>query len=134
MGAVLVIRDVTRLANFEKQISSPASYRNIIGKSKSMQEVYHIIDLLTDVETTVLITGESGTGKELIAEALHYGGPRAKRPLIKVNCAALAENLLESELFGHVRGAFTGAVKDKVGRFEAAEGGPSFLMKSARLL
>jgi PAS domain S-box-containing protein len=127
MGAVLVIRDITRLANLEKQISSPAGYRNIIGKSKAMQEVYSVINLLTDVETTVLITGDSGTGKELIAEALHYGGPRAKRPLIKVNCSALAENLLESELFGHVRGAFTGAIKDKVGRFEAAEGGTLFL-------
>ena len=127
MGAVLVIRDVTRLANLEKQITAPAGYKNIIGKSKAMQEIYRVLDLLTDVETTVLITGESGTGKELTAEALHYGGPRAKRPLVKVNCAALAENLLESELFGHVRGAFTGAIKDKVGRFEAAEGGTLFL-------
>jgi transcriptional regulator with PAS, ATPase and Fis domain len=92
-----------------------------------MQEIYRILDLLSDVETTVLITGESGTGKELIAEALHYGGSRAQGPLVKVNCAALADNLLESELFGHVRGAFTGAVKDKVGRFEAAEGGTLFL-------
>ncbi len=127
MGAVLVIRDVTRLSNLEKQITDPAGYKNIVGKSKAMQEVYRVLDLLTDVETTVLITGESGTGKELTAEALHYGGPRAKRPLIKVNCAALAESLLESELFGHVRGAFTGAIKDKVGRFEAAEGGTLFL-------
>jgi PAS domain S-box-containing protein len=127
MGAVLVIRDITRLANLEKQIADPPGYKNIIGKSRAMQEVYRVLDLLTDVETTVLITGESGTGKELTAEALHYGGPRAKRPLIKVNCAALAESLLESELFGHVRGAFTGAIKDKVGRFEAAEGGTLFL-------
>ena len=127
MGAVLVIRDITRLANLERQITDPAGYKNIIGKSRSMQEVYGVLDLLTDVETTVLITGESGTGKELTAEALHYGGQRAKRPLVKVNCAALAENLLESELFGHVRGAFTGAIKDKIGRFEAAEGGTLFL-------
>jgi PAS domain S-box-containing protein len=127
IGALLVIRDITRLANLEKQVSSPAGYKNIIGKSRVMQEVYRVLDLLADVETTVLITGESGTGKELIAEALHYGGSRAKKPLIKVNCAALADNLLESELFGHVRGAFTGAVKDKIGRFEAAEGGTLFL-------
>ncbi|HMK57283.1 MAG TPA: sigma 54-interacting transcriptional regulator [Dissulfurispiraceae bacterium] len=127
MGAVLAIRDITRLTNLERQVTSPAGYRNIIGKSKVMQEIYGLIDLLTDVEATVLITGESGTGKELIAEALHYGGSRAKRPLVKVNCAALAESLLESELFGHVRGAFTGAVKDKIGRFEAAEGGTLFL-------
>ncbi|HMK61750.1 MAG TPA: sigma 54-interacting transcriptional regulator [Dissulfurispiraceae bacterium] len=127
MGAVLAIRDITRLANLERQVTSQVGYRNIIGKSKAMQEIYSIIDLLCDVEATVLITGESGTGKELIAEALHYGGSRAKKPLIKVNCAALAESLLESELFGHVRGAFTGAVKDKIGRFEAAEGGTLFL-------
>ncbi len=127
MGAVLVIRDITRLANLEKQVSSPAGYKNIIGKSRVMQEIYRVLDLLADVETTVLVTGESGTGKELIADALHYGGSRAKGPLVKVNCAALADNLLESELFGHVRGAFTGAVKDKIGRFEAAEGGTLFL-------
>jgi sigma-54 dependent transcriptional regulator, acetoin dehydrogenase operon transcriptional activator AcoR len=126
-GTVLLIRDITRLANLEKQVSSPSGYKNIIGKSNIMQEVYRVMDLLADVETTLLVTGESGTGKELIAEALHYGGSRAKGPLVKVNCAALADNLLESELFGHVRGAFTGAVQDKVGRFEAAEGGTLFL-------
>jgi|WetSurMetagenome_2_1015567.scaffolds.fasta_scaffold00250_18 sigma-54 dependent transcriptional regulator, acetoin dehydrogenase operon transcriptional activator AcoR len=126
-GTVLLIRDITRLANLENQVSSPSGYKNIIGKSSVMQEVYRVMDLLADVETTLLVTGESGTGKELIAEALHYGGSRANGPLIKVNCAALAENLLESELFGHVRGAFTGAVQDKIGRFEAAEGGTLFL-------
>jgi PAS domain S-box-containing protein len=126
-GTVLLIRDITRLANLENQVSSPSGYKNIIGKSSVMQEVYRVMDLLADVETTLLVTGESGTGKELIAEALHYGGSRANGPLVKVNCAALADNLLESELFGHVRGAFTGAVQDKIGRFEAAEGGTLFL-------
>jgi transcriptional regulator with PAS, ATPase and Fis domain len=92
-----------------------------------MRSVYAVLDQLSEVESTVLVTGESGTGKELVAEALHYGGPRAKGPLIKVNCSALSESLLESELFGHVRGAFTGAIRDKVGRFEAAEGGSIFL-------
>jgi transcriptional regulator with PAS, ATPase and Fis domain len=99
----------------------------MIGKSKVMQEVYGLIEDLADTTTTVLITGESGTGKELIAEALHYHGGRAFKPLVKVNCSALAETLLESELFGHTKGAFTGAVKDKKGRFEVANGGTIFL-------
>lgn len=92
-----------------------------------MQEIYSLIESLADVQTTVLVTGESGTGKELVAEALHYRGGRSNKPLVKVNCAALSENLLESELFGHVKGAFTGAITDKVGRFQKADGGTIFL-------
>jgi PAS domain S-box-containing protein len=126
-GAIMVIRDETRLSGLEKELNERQQFHRIIGESKSMQEVYSLIDLLTDVETTVLISGESGTGKELIAEALHYKGTRSKESLVKVNCSALSENLLESELFGHVRGSFTGAVKDKVGRFEVANGGTIFL-------
>ncbi|MDR3640493.1 MAG: sigma 54-interacting transcriptional regulator [Humidesulfovibrio sp.] len=126
-GAVLVIRDITRLADLEKRLTDLHSHRGIVGKSKVMQDIYAVLDQLSDVESTVLITGESGTGKELVAEALHYGGSRSKGPLVKVNCSALSENLLESELFGHMRGAFTGAIRDKIGRFEAAEGGTIFL-------
>ncbi|HWR05111.1 MAG TPA: sigma 54-interacting transcriptional regulator [Humidesulfovibrio sp.] len=126
-GAVLVIRDITRLADLEKRLTDLHSHRGIVGKSKVMQDIYAVLDQLSDVESTVLITGESGTGKELVAEALHYGGSRCKGPLIKVNCSALSESLLESELFGHMRGAFTGAIRDKIGRFEAAEGGTIFL-------
>jgi len=126
-GAVLVIRDITRLADLEKRLTDLHSHRGIVGKSKVMQDIYAVLDQLSDVESTVLITGESGTGKELVAEALHYGGARCKGPLIKVNCSALSESLLESELFGHMRGAFTGAIRDKIGRFEAAEGGTIFL-------
>ncbi len=92
-----------------------------------MQEIYSLIENLADVQTTVLITGESGTGKELAAEALHYKGIRSHKPLVKVNCSALSEGLLESELFGHVKGAFTGAVKDKLGRFQRADKGTIFL-------
>jgi PAS domain S-box-containing protein len=126
-GAVLVIRDITRLADLEKRLTDLHGHRGIVGKSKVMQDIYAVLDQLSDVESTVLITGESGTGKELVAEALHYGGSRSKGPLVKVNCSALSENLLESELFGHMRGAFTGAIRDKIGRFEAAEGGTIFL-------
>ena len=92
-----------------------------------MQDIYRLLEDLANLETTVLITGESGTGKELVARALHYSGQRAFRPFVTVNCSALAESLLESELFGHVKGAFTGAIKDKQGRFQAANGGTILL-------
>jgi transcriptional regulator with PAS, ATPase and Fis domain len=99
----------------------------IIGRSAAIEEIRSMIRSLADVQTPVLITGESGTGKELVADALHAAGNRCGRNLVKINCAALSEGLLESELFGHVRGAFTGAVKDKVGRFQRAHGGSIFL-------
>ena len=127
VGAVLAIRDITRLTDLEQELRVRHQFYNIIGKSKKMQELYRLLENLTDIETTVLISGESGTGKELIAKALHYSGNRACKPLIKVNCSTLSENLLESELFGHVKGAFTGAIRDKIGRFEAADGGTIFL-------
>jgi two-component system response regulator HydG len=127
IGAILVIRDVTRLAALERELRERHRFHNLIGRSKKMQEIYRLLEDLTEVDTTVLITGESGTGKEIIAKALHQCGPRAFEPLISVNCSALSENLLESELFGHEKGSFTGAVKDKQGRFEAADGGIIFL-------
>ena len=126
-GAVIVIRDITRLEELEKRFEERSFHRNIVGRCERMQGIYNILDQLSDLKTTVLIMGESGTGKELIVEALHYGSTTITGPLVKVNCAALAENLLESELFGHVRGAFTGAVQDRMGRFQAAEGGTIFL-------
>jgi two-component system response regulator HydG len=127
IGAVLVIRDVTRLNDLENELRVRHQFQNIIGKSSRMQEIYRLLEDLAQTDTTVLITGESGTGKELIAKALHYSGPRAYKPIVTVNCSALAENLLESELFGHVKGAFTGALKHKVGRFQAADQGSIFL-------
>ncbi|MEW6601092.1 MAG: sigma 54-interacting transcriptional regulator [Nitrospirota bacterium] len=126
-GAVMVVKDETRLTDLERELNERQQFHRIIGKSEKMQEVYSLIDLLSDVETTVMITGESGTGKELVAEALHYKGGRSSKTLVKVNCSALSENLLESELFGHVRGSFTGAIKDKIGRFQVADGGTIFL-------
>ena len=127
MGAVLVIRDITRLRDLERELRERHRFQNILGKSKKMQDIYNLLEDLADLETTVLITGESGTGKELVAKALHYSGQRAFKPFLTVNCSALAESLLESELFGHVKGAFTGAIKDKKGRFEAADGGTILL-------
>jgi PAS domain S-box-containing protein len=104
-GALLVIRDMTLLRDLERELRERHSFQNMIGKSKKMQEIYSLLEDLSNLETTVLITGESGTGKELVARALHYGGQRAFNPLVTVNCSALTESLLESELFGPIRGA-----------------------------
>ena len=100
---------------------------NIVGKSKKMREIYDLIANIADTQSTVLIQGESGTGKELIANAIHYNSNRRNKRLIKVNCAVFNENLLESELFGHEKGAFTGAMNRRLGRFELAQGGTIFL-------
>ncbi|MCP4754363.1 MAG: PAS domain S-box protein [Proteobacteria bacterium] len=127
VGAILVVRDVTRLRDLERQLTDRHRYHNIVGKSKKMLEIYTLLDDLTNLETTVLITGENGTGKEVIAKALHFSGNRAFKPLVTVNCSALAENLLESELFGHIKGAFTGAIKDREGRFKTADKGTILL-------
>jgi two-component system response regulator HydG len=127
IGTVLVMRDITRVAAMEGELRERYNLHNILGKSHQMQRVFRLLTELMNIDTTVLITGETGTGKELVAKALHYGGPRAAKPLVVVNCSALAENLLESELFGHVKGAFTGAQKDRVGRFQAAHQGTIFL-------
>ncbi|MDI6755908.1 MAG: sigma 54-interacting transcriptional regulator [Thermodesulfobacteriota bacterium] len=127
MGAVLVVRDITLLRDLERELRERHQFQNIIGRSKKMQDIYRLLEDLANLETTVLITGESGTGKELVARALHYSGQRAFKPFVTVNCSALAESLLESELFGHVKGAFTGAIKDNKGRFQAANGGTILL-------
>jgi Nif-specific regulatory protein len=100
---------------------------NIIGNSKAMHQVFAMIAQVARSNATVLIRGESGTGKELVAHAIHYGSPRAKKPFVKINCSAIPETLIESELFGHEKGAFTGAVARKPGKFEQAEGGTIFL-------
>jgi two-component system, NtrC family, response regulator HydG len=127
MGSVLVLRDISRITNLERELQERQFFHKIVGKSVIMQDIYTRIEALAETDTTVLITGGSGTGKELVAEAIHYSGSRALKPLVKFNCTAFAENLLESELFGHVAGAFTGAIKDKVGRFQMAHEGTIFL-------
>jgi PAS domain S-box-containing protein len=126
-GAVAVIRDETELVELERSLQRRGRFHGIIGISTPMQRVYSLIESLANVPTTVLINGESGTGKELVAAALHGSGARSRGPFVKVNCSALSEHLLESELFGHVRGAFTGAISDKIGRFQKAHGGTLFL-------
>jgi len=119
-----VVKDNRRLRN---AVESQYSFGNIIGKSKPMQNVYDIIRKVAPANATVLIEGESGTGKELVAKSIHFNSPRRDKPFIAVNCSALAETLLESELFGHEKGAFTGAAGMKKGRFEVSEGGTLFL-------
>ena len=111
----------------KQELDQRYSLGNIVGKSKAIREIYKLIETVAPTSSTVLIQGESGTGKELVAEALHHLSPRKNRPLIKVSCASLHETLLESELFGHEKGAFTDAFRKKVGRFELAHKGSLFL-------
>ena len=110
-----------------KELNERYNFDNIIGRTPEMMQVFNLIRDVAPVKATVLIRGENGTGKELIARAIHYSSNRCRKPLVDINCGAVPENLLESELFGHVRGSFTGAIKDKVGRFEHADGGSIFL-------
>ena len=117
----------------KERLDNRFDFSKIIGRSRSMQSVFETISLVAPSEATVLITGESGTGKELIANAIHQNSPRKNRPLIKVNCAALQETLLESELFGHEKGAFTGAVARKKGRFQLAHHSSIFLDEIAEM-
>ena len=125
------IQDRRRLLTENRELRAALAERHrvegIIGESGAMQEVLSVVRRVAPSDATVLIRGESGTGKELIAKAIHYASPRAARALVKVNCAALAESLLEAELFGHEKGAFTGAVAARKGRFELADGGSLFL-------
>ena len=121
----------TRLAEenvyLRRELAERYAFKNIIGRSSRMQNIFGLIDRVARTSSTVLIQGESGTGKELIARAIHYSGPRAAERFLSINCGAMPENLLESELFGHERGAFTGAVRDKRGLFQEANRGTLFL-------
>ena len=124
MREALLRREVEHL---RKQVRHEFSFNQILGKSKPMREVFDLIRRVADSQTNILITGESGTGKELVAKALHFNSQRKSEPFVPVNCAAIPEHLLESELFGHVKGAFTDAKVDKRGLFEEAQGGTIFL-------
>ncbi|HCF57537.1 MAG TPA: sigma-54-dependent Fis family transcriptional regulator [Myxococcales bacterium] len=132
---------VNEIANFESEVSKREEhiqtlsdelseryrFENIVGRSGPMQEVFRLLEKVCQSESTVLINGESGTGKELVARAIHFNGPRKDKPFVVQNCSAFNDNLLESALFGHVKGSFTGAVRDKKGLFEVADGGTFFL-------
>ena len=127
VGGRIQLRDVSLIRELESELKDRYSFEKVIGKNYKMHEVYELLYEVAPTRSTVLIEGESGTGKELIANAIHHNSPRVDGPFIKVNCAALAAGVLESELFGHVKGAFTGAIQDKKGRFELANGGTLFL-------
>lgn len=114
-------------AYLQEELDSNFNHHRILGKSPAIQHIISQIDLVAPTDATVLVCGESGTGKELIARALHDASQRSHRPLIRVNCAAIPEDLFESEFFGHIKGAFTGATSDRIGRFELADGGTLFL-------
>lgn len=127
VGGVETFRDLSQLRELTEQLQAKYSFANIVGKSEGMRRVFRVIRDVAPTNTTVLIQGETGTGKELVARAIHYTSPRRDNPFVAVSCAALPDSLLESELFGHVRGAFTGAESDRPGRFELANEGTLFL-------
>ncbi len=111
----------------KKQLNERYGFSNIIGTGRAMNQIFELVDTIAGLNSTVLIQGETGTGKELIAKAIHFNSPRKDQKMVSINCGAIPENLLESELFGHVKGAFTGAVQTRIGRFEQASGGSIFL-------
>ena len=127
IGGIEIFRDISLLKELKDELRGKYNFDNIIGTNTKMHEVYELMREVAPTRATVLIEGETGTGKELIANAIHHNSPRSAGPFVKVNCAALSEGLLESELFGHVKGAFTGAITDRAGRFELAGGGTIFL-------
>lgn len=118
---------VQKIKKLERQTTDQYQFEEIVGKSPKMQEIYHLIENIAPTNTTVLVVGESGTGKELVAAAIHRRSMRREKPFVVINCAAIPEQLLESELFGHRKGSFTGAIADKRGLFEEADGGTLFL-------
>jgi sigma-54 dependent transcriptional regulator, acetoin dehydrogenase operon transcriptional activator AcoR len=125
--AIVLLEDISELTKLRRRLDTEHSFAGIIGNDPAMHELFEMIKDVTDINVPIHIHGESGTGKELVASAIHNEGVRAKKPFVPINCAALPEGVLESELFGHVRGAFTGAIRDKKGRFEIADGGTLFL-------
>jgi len=134
IGAVETLTDITEVVQkdhqidaFQRQLRAEDGFHGIIGASASIQKAFDLIANARESDAPVIILGESGTGKDLVARAIHETGPRSRKPFVKVNCAALSESLLESELFGHVKGAYTGAYRSREGRFEAARGGDIFL-------
>ena len=131
---LIIVEKALKFKNLEeenirlrKELKGKYHYKNIVGTSQAIKKIYDLIEKVSDTDGTVLITGASGTGKELIARSIHYNSQRSDKPLVVINCGAVPEALLESELFGHEKGAFTGAYKKRIGRFELANGGTVFL-------
>ncbi|MCK4453276.1 sigma 54-interacting transcriptional regulator, partial [candidate division WOR-3 bacterium] len=127
IGGVETFRDLSFYKNVSEELNLKYSFANMIGKDKKMQEIYSLLQTISPTSSTILIIGETGTGKELVARAIHHNSPRKDKPFIKVDCASLPETLLESELFGYKKGAFTDARTDKPGKFELADSGTIFL-------
>ncbi len=127
VGGLATIQDLSLLYQLNRAITNRYTFADMIGKSPSIQKIFEILPVVSDSEATVLIEGPTGTGKDLLAKVIHNASRRAKKPMVKVNCAALPDNLLESEMFGYVKGAFTGADRDKPGRFQEADKGTIFL-------
>lgn len=127
VGRVVTFEDISVIKNLSGHIEERFHFKNIIGRSKAMQKVFTLMENVINTDSTVLLTGESGTGKEVIARAIHLNSERRSEPFVAVNCSAFAETLLESELFGHEKGAFTGAIRTKPGRFELSGEGTLFL-------
>lgn len=134
LGKIMEFRSMEKeILTIRERLGERFDFSNIIGSSTPMRELYELLSMVAPTDATVLLLGESGTGKELVANAIHQNSGRKEKPFLKVNCAALPENLLESELFGHEKGAFTGAVGRKDGRFKAADGGTIFLDEIAEM-
>jgi transcriptional regulator with PAS, ATPase and Fis domain len=129
----VTLKDIQTISDLKKEISGRYTFEDIVSKNREIREIFDIMPHLAETDTTVLIEGKSGTGKELFARAIHNLSRRREGPFVAVNCAALPENLLESEMFGHVKGAFTDAVRDKPGRFTRAQGGTILLDEIAEL-
>ncbi len=133
IGGLETFRDVSQAHWLQEELQQQYGFTNIVGRSDAMRKVYETVGSLVNTDTTVLIQGESGTGKELIARALHFYSSRREKPFVAINCTALPEGVLETELFGHRKGAFTGAIRDHMGKFELANGGTLFLDEIAEI-
>ena len=133
VGGVISFRDLSALELMKRKLTEQSDFYGIVGHSKAMHEIFQLIEEISDSDATVLIQGDSGTGKEMIANAIQETSLRKEKPFVKVNCSVFSDQLLASELFGHVKGAFTGAIKDRPGRFEVANKGTLFLDEVAEM-